>query len=212
MLLAFSAAALALAANFSAVQIPDRYSEALSNRYPGWALMNRRSAWALLDIAVRPDGSIMYCRVAESGGSERLAKEFCAVIWNIRLEPARGTDGTPVHGYTRMNMAFITQGGREARDVLAFERQPDLTIDVEGAPPQGSRPGFGIAVLVEADGTVAGCQHGYELFQGAGDQPIAAPAKLVEQACEQVTGKKRGRVVDEGTAVPYVGVLHVGLE
>lgn len=214
MLLALSAAALALTTNFSAVQIPDRYPEALSNRYPAWAVMNRRSAWARLDVAVRPDGSIMYCRVADSGGSERLAKEFCAVIWNIRLEPARGADGSPVHGYTRLHMAFISQGGREAREVTALQRQADLTIDVEGAPPaDGLRPGFGIALLVEPDGTVAGCQQGYELFPGGGERRSTAPAALVEQACGQVIGTKRSRIVaDDGTAVPYVGILHVGLE
>jgi len=214
MLLALSAAALALTANFAAVQVPDRYPEVLSNRYPAWAIMNRRSAWARLDVGVRPDGSIMSCRVADSGGSDRLAKEFCAVIWNIRLEPARGADGSPVHGYSSLHMAFIVPGGREAREVQALKRQPDITVDVEGAPPEdGPRPGFGIALLVEPDGTVTNCQQGYELYPSGGERPDAVPAAIVEQACRQVVGTKRGRILsDDGTAVPFVRVLYVGLE
>jgi hypothetical protein len=214
MLLALSAAALALTTNFSAVQIPERYPEALSNRYPAWAVMNRRSAWARLDVVARPDGSIMFCRVADFGGSERLAKEFCAVIWNIRLEPARGADGSPVHGYTRLHMAFVSQGGREARDVMTSERQADITIGVDGAPPaDGPRPGFGIALLVEPDGTVAGCEPGYELFPSGGEPRNAVSAAFVAQACAQVVGTKRSRILaDDGSAVPYVGVLHVRME
>jgi len=212
MILALSAAALAFIANFSAVQIPERYGEALVNRYPGWAVMNRRSAWALLDIVVRPDGSITFCRVAASGGSDRLAKEFCRIIWNIRLEPARAADATPVHGHTRLSMAFYSPGGREARDVVALRREPDITIDVEGAPltAEGRRPGFGVAITVEPDGTVTDCQEGHELYLRASEPSAPVPAALVEQACRQVTGTKRGRIVaDDGTAVPYVGVLHV---
>ncbi len=213
MILAVAAAALLLSTSFSGVRAPDRYTEALSVRFPAWAVMNRRSSWVLLDLVVNPDGSIMRCRLSDWDGSERLAKQLCALIWNIRLKPARAPDGTAVHGYTRMDLRLVSRGGKEANDVMNVRRKPDIVVDVAGTLDPQEAPGFQIIALTEADGTVTECGSGHELLgPPPGDAETSVPASLVESACRQVVGTKRGRLVaDDGTSSPYVGVIYVGV-
>jgi len=213
MILATAAAALILSSSFSGVRAPERYAEALSVRFPAWAIMNRRSSWVLLDLVVRPDGSIMHCRLSDWDGSERLAKQLCALIWNIRLEPARTPDGTAVHGYTRMDLRLVSRGGNEAREVMNVRRKPDVVVDAPGTLDPQEAPGFQIMVLTEADGTVTDCGSGRELLGPPSDAARPVPTSLIESACREVVGTKRGRVVlDDGTSVPYVGVLYVAAE
>jgi hypothetical protein len=206
-------AALLFSASFNAVQAPDRYIEVLSRRFAAWAIQNRRSAYVLLDIVVRPDGSITHCKVEGSYGSQKLAEQACSLVYNILLIPARGPDGTAVYGRTNFDIRFMSQGGREQRDVENMGNPPDLTIDDPGfTPSDGHTPTFQVAVLVQPDGVVRGCQAGNPLME-ASDVAAPPPAQLVEQACGQVTGTTRGRIrAPDGTPSAYVDVLDVCVE
>ena len=207
------AAAFLFGAAFSAVAVPDRYGEALSQRFPAWAVMNRRSAYVALDIVVRPDGSMMYCKVARSEGSEKLAEQACSLVYNIRLIPAKGPDGTAIYGRTQLEIRFMSRGGREQQNVAEVRRRPDLTVDDPALTPvDGQKPRFQLAVLVKPDGTVGDCQPGSTLRLSSEVAP-PPPANLVALACGQVMGSRRSRILSQqNSPETYVDVLDVDVE
>jgi hypothetical protein len=199
-------AAIFLLGALSAVQPPDRYSEALAARYPGRELLNNRSVYVLLDVAVRPNGTIMGCRVADSYGSHDFAERACAIVWHIILTPAQGPDGKPAFGRRKLPIKFITGGTLEAQKVQEMGPQPDYVIRAGELLPPGAENSQDIylAALIEPDGSIADCE------LASAEDPT--PSFVIERACSEVRSKKRFIMkTSDKKAVPYVDLLNVRL-
>jgi TonB family protein len=206
------AAALLFLTSFSAVELPENYGKALATRYPAWALVNRRSAWAMLDVLVRPDGAIVWCRVGDSFGSYRLAQEACAIVRPILLNPAKGPDGKPVYGRIKVPIRFFASSGVEENEVEQMKGQPDIELTVDRLPAATDEPpGFEIALLVQPDGTVSDCRANTVVGDSA-TAMSAVPQPLVDRACEQPLAKKRSPIKGaDGAPTLYVDTLKVQL-
>lgn len=199
-------AAIFLLGTLSAVEPPERYSEALAARYPHRELLNNRSVYVLLDVAVRPDGTMMGCRVADSYGSHDFAERACAIVWHIILTPAHGPDGKPAYGRRKLPIRFITGGTIEAEKVREMEQKPDYVIRAGELLPSDAENAqdLYLAALIRPDGVVADC----ELARA--DDPT--PMFVIERACSEVRTKKRFVMkASNKKAVPYVDLLRVRL-
>ena len=147
-------AAMALAAP----SLPPATAGKAPSDYPAWAVRTGQSAFVYYEMFVDPDGEILRCDILTSAGSERLAKEICAMRRRIKLVPAVDSDGNPSFGKIREETKLFLPGTPLGEEVAKLKARAEFELAVESLPPENDgRLEVDLAMHIATDGLVTAC-------------------------------------------------------
>ncbi|MEO6199311.1 MAG: hypothetical protein ABIO68_05180 [Sphingomicrobium sp.] len=189
---------IALAAQLAA-PTPQKFTSWFSpDDMPGYVERGVISRRSLLRWTIQPDSAVQSCDVTQGSGDSRVDSFSCELVLKRgHYNPARWTDGTPVHGVVEFPINWYVGDNQPQLDPQLI---PQFTVD---NLPRGSKsPAFIFTALAVSDkGAIIACGAGPTQYPGRSDPEI-----LVKIACTALVESYHPVIVKDINGLPVRSV------